>query len=85
MTPTSSPDPRDDQPLRDGTSLIAFLHVLRKAHKALAGPDEARRRFNQVATRGHARKYIEELMPLLLDEREKHRLRRRGGTPHTRP
>ena len=79
MNPSPSPDPRDDEPLRDGTSLMAFLHVLKKAHIALVGRDKARQRFGQVATRGHAKRYIEELMPVLLNERGKHRLRRIGG------
>lgn len=77
MTPVSATDPRDDEPLRDGTSLMAFLHILRKAHVHLVGHDKAHERFRQVATRGHARTYIKELMQQLLPEREKHRQQRR--------
>lgn len=72
----TSADPRDDQPLRDGTSLMAYLHVLKKAHIALVGHNAAHKRFTVMSTRGHARKYIEELMPLLLQERARHRLKR---------
>lgn len=70
-------DPRDNEPLRDGTSLMAFLHILRKAHTALVGTEKAHQRFHEMHTRGHAKQYIEELMPMLLAEREKHRLQRR--------
>ena len=83
-----SSDPRDDQPLRDGSSLMAYLHILKKAHRALVGHDAAHRRFMAISTRGHARKYIEELMPLLLQERARHRSKRearrkeqRSGAP----
>jgi hypothetical protein len=78
MTQASSPDPRDDKPVCDGSNLIAFLHVLKKAHTAVVGHDKAHQRFHQVATRGHAKQYIEELMPQLLAERDRHR-RRRGS------
>jgi len=53
--------------------------VLKKAHRALVGHDVAHRRFMVISTRGHARKYIEELMPLLLKERARHRLKREAG------
>lgn len=76
MTPTSSPDPRDDERVPDGSTLMGLLHVLRKGHIALVGRDEAHRRFQQVITRAHARKYIEELMPQLLQERDRHRRQR---------
>jgi hypothetical protein len=76
MSQIPSTDPRDDEQLRDGTSLMAYLHVLKKAHIALAGRDEAHRRFHLMSTRGHARQYIEELMPLLMKERDKHRQHR---------
>ncbi|VVE87243.1 hypothetical protein [Pandoraea bronchicola] len=82
MTQAPSPYPRDNEPLRDGTSLMAYLYVLRKAHVTLVGHDKAHQRFQQVATRGHARKYIEELMPLLLAERDRHRRARRSGELH---
>lgn len=79
MTQTPSTDPRDDELVRDGTSLMGYLHVVRKAHIALVGRDEAHRRFHLISTRGHAKQYIEELMPLLIQERHKHRQRRIGG------
>ncbi|KVZ50836.1 hypothetical protein WL18_32380 [Burkholderia ubonensis] len=68
---------RDSEPLRDGTSLVAYLHILKKAHAALVGHDRAHQRFGEVVTHGQARKYIEELMPQLKQERDAHR-RRRG-------
>jgi hypothetical protein len=77
MTTTASPDPRDDEHVADGSSLMGFLHVLRKGHIALVGRDAAHRRFAQVHTRAHARKYIEELMPQLLRERDRRRHARR--------
>ncbi|GGA47083.1 hypothetical protein [Dyella nitratireducens] len=79
MNQMPTPDLRDDEPLRDGSPLMGYLHVLRKAHMALVGRDEAHRRFHLMSTRGHARKYIEELMPLLLKERDRHRLKRVGA------
>lgn len=78
MIQTSSPDPRDEESLRDGTSLMAFLHIMRKAHAELMGRDQAHQRFRQMHTRGHAKKYIEELMPVLMQERDKRRQRRRA-------
>lgn len=69
---------RDDEPLRDGTNLMAFLHVLRKAHRSLVGKDDAHKRFAEIKTSAHARKYIAELMPQLLEEREKHRNKRQN-------
>lgn len=77
MIQASSPDPRDNELLRDGTSLMGFLHILRKAHTALVGRNKAHQRFHQLHTRGHAKQYIEELMPMLLKERERHRQNRR--------
>ncbi|KWO13799.1 hypothetical protein [Burkholderia ubonensis] len=68
---------RDSEPLRDGTSLVAYLHILKKAHAALVGHDRAHQRFGEVFTHGQARKYIEELMPQLKQERDVQR-RRRG-------
>lgn len=48
-------DPRDALPVRDGTSLIAYLHILKKAHAALVGHDKAHQRFSEIVTRGQAR------------------------------
>jgi hypothetical protein len=84
MSQIPSMDPRDDEQLRDGTSLMAYLYVLKKAHCALVGHDQAHRRFHMISTRGHARHYIEELMPLLLQERHKHRQRRASGRNHSK-
>lgn len=79
MSTTPAPDPRDALPVRDGTSLIAYLHILRKAHAALVGHDNAHLRFSEIVTRGQARQYIEEMMPALLQARAEHRRRRHGG------
>ncbi|KAG8153574.1 hypothetical protein [Burkholderia catarinensis] len=79
MSTTPAPDPRDALPVRDGTSLIAYLHILKKAHAALVGHDTAHLRFSEIVTRGQARQYIEELMPTLLQARAAHRHRRHGG------
>ncbi|RQR18524.1 hypothetical protein DIE23_39120 [Burkholderia sp. Bp9143] len=46
MNTTAATDPRDVLPVRDGTSLIAYLHILKKAHAALVGHDHAHRRFS---------------------------------------
>lgn len=70
---------RDHEPVPDGSTLMGMLHVLRKAHRELIGEDGAQRRFSQVATRGDARQYIDELMPHLMTEREKRRQQRRRG------
>ena len=67
------PDAHDDRPLPEGGPLIGFLFILRKAHRALRGQAAAERRFAEVKTRGHARKYMEELMPELLEERRRRR------------
>jgi hypothetical protein len=82
MNHATTPDPRDNEPLRDGSPLMGYLHILRKAHMALVGRDEAHRRFHLMSTRGHARQYIEELMPLLLKERGRHRLKRHLAHRH---
>ncbi|MDS0858432.1 hypothetical protein NUV25_11995 [Burkholderia pseudomultivorans] len=79
---TANPDPRDALPVRDGTSLVAFLHILKKAHAALVGHDTAHRRFSQIVTRGQARQYIDELMPTLLQARDAHRRRRHAKHHH---
>ncbi|GAB7521456.1 hypothetical protein [Paraburkholderia sp. 2C] len=70
-------DPRDAEPVRDGSRLMVFLHVLRKAHRALVGEAKARQRFAKIVTCGEARRYIEEVMPQLLREREKRQQQRR--------
>ncbi|MCA3857628.1 MAG: hypothetical protein IOB81_03220 [Burkholderia sp.] len=79
---STTPDPRDALPVRYGTSLIAYLHILRKAHAALVGQDKAHQRFSAIVTRGQARQYIEELMPALLQKRAEHRARKHGGKHH---
>ena len=74
MTRTSSSaNAPDDENVPDGSSLLGFLHILRKGHIALVGRDEAHRRFEQVRTRAHARRYIEEVMPQLQRERDRRR------------
>ncbi|RKU05165.1 hypothetical protein C7H84_03225 [Burkholderia sp. Nafp2/4-1b] len=79
MTTPPVMDPRDALPVHDGTSLIAYLHILKKAHAALVGHDKAHQRFSEIVTRGQARQYIEELMPALQQARDAHRRRRHGG------
>ncbi|CAM2175460.1 conserved hypothetical protein [Burkholderia latens] len=79
MTTPPTADPRDALPVRDGTSLIAYLHILKKAHAALVGHAKAHQRFSEIVTRGQARQYIAELMPMLRQERDAHRRRRHGG------
>lgn len=72
-------DDPDDQPIRDGSNLLAFLHVLKKAHLELVGKNNAQTaidRFNRVITKRHAKDYIDELMPQLLKEREQRRAER---------
>ncbi|MDQ7977925.1 hypothetical protein QYH69_11805 [Paraburkholderia sp. SARCC-3016] len=76
-TTNTTADPRDAEPMRDGSRLMIFLHVLRKAHRAMEGEVKARERFAKIVTRGEARQYIEEMMPRLLREREKRRQQRR--------
>ncbi len=73
MTTPSSPD---DEPLREGSTSMAMLYTLRKTYIKLVCREAAHARFAVIKTRGHARQYIEEIMPLLLKEHEAHRLRR---------
>lgn len=72
----------EDLPIREGSHLLAFLHILKKAHAELAGEvnaNMAATRFKTVPTKRHAKEYIDEVMPLLLDERERRRQKRRGA------
>jgi hypothetical protein len=71
MTETMPHLAHDHEPVPDPSTLMGLLHVLRKAHMELVGKDAAHHRFSQVTTRGEARRYIEELMPYLTQEREK--------------
>lgn len=70
---------RDDASSFDRTNLMAFLYVLKKAHRSLVGKDNAQKRFAEIKTPAHARKYIAELMPQLLKEREQHRNKRKNA------
>lgn len=79
MTRTTPAHARDHEPVPDRSTLMALLHVLRKAHMDLVGRDAANQRFSRVSTRADARKYIEEVMPHLMKEREKRRQARRGS------
>lgn len=64
----------EDETIPEGAPLQAFLYSLRKAHREIVGAEEALRRFEKVKTRGHAREYIQELLPGLLQRRhERHR------------
>jgi hypothetical protein len=66
----------ESEPLPERGPLRAYLYALRKAHRELVGDARvAGERFESVATRGDARAYIEELLPVLLQER--HRRHRR--------
>lgn len=72
-------DDPDDRPIRDGSTLLGFVHVLKKAHLELlgaSGAQEAVDRYKLVTTRRHAKEYIDELMPQLLAEREHRRAKR---------
>ena len=73
MTIDNTPDRRDDEMVREGSSLMAFLYILKKAHAHLVGHDLADNRFHQVVTRGQAQGYITEMMAQLRPERERHR------------
>jgi hypothetical protein len=80
MSQSGTVDPHDAQPVRNGSSLVAYLHVLKKAHAALVGHARAEQRFRLIVTCGDARRYIKELMPLLLRECDTRRqLRRRAA------
>lgn len=83
MKTTSSEDPHDPDMIRDGSALMAFLHIMKKAHVHLLrshskAEQEARDRFDQVKTRTHAKLYMEEIMPKLLAERDSRRQTRLG-------
>jgi hypothetical protein len=69
MTDAPRAHEREHEPLPECGTLIGLLHVLRKAHGELAGEHEARRRFSEVSTRADAKRYIDELMPHLLNAR----------------
>ena len=77
-TPTR-PHARDHEPVPDQSTLMAMLHVLRKAHIELVGEEAAHQRFKQVTTRADARQYIAELMPHIAQAREERRRHRHGG------
>ncbi|OAJ56800.1 hypothetical protein A6V36_32815 [Paraburkholderia ginsengiterrae] len=79
MTQPTPAHERDHEDVPDSSTLMGLLHVLRKSHMELVGEDAAHRRFKEVATRGDARRYIEELMPHMAEEREKRRRHRHGG------
>ena len=66
----------DDEPIREGSNLQAFLYTLRKAHIELEGVDAVRTRFERIKSKRHAREYFDEIMPRLLEERKKRRNKR---------
>jgi hypothetical protein len=78
-TTTIPPHPREHEPVPDASTLLGFLHVLRKAHMELAGEHAAHERFQRITTRGDAKQYIDELMPQLIGERKRRRRHRHGG------
>jgi hypothetical protein len=72
-------DLNPDADVQDGSQLLAFLHVVHKAHSHLVGHEQARSRFARVKTHGHARQYLSELMPWLLRTRATRRVTPRGN------
>ena len=66
-----APHASDAEVIPDRAPLLAFLYPLRKAHREITGAQKARERYGQVVTRGHARAYVEELLPGLLEERRR--------------
>lgn len=74
MTDSTSHGRPEEETIPEGAPLQAFLYSLRKAHRELVGAEESHGRFEKVKTRGHAREYIQELLPGLLQRRhERHR------------
>ncbi len=71
MNTTIVRDKCENEPIGDRGNLISFLHILKKAHAELVGIESANSRFEQIQTKGHAKQYMEELMPVLLTERER--------------
>ena len=63
----------DDEPIREGSNLQAFLYTLRKTHIELEGVDAVRARFEKIKSRRHAREYFDEVMPRLIEERKRRR------------
>jgi hypothetical protein len=63
----------DDEPIREGSNLQAFLYTLRKAHIELEGVEAVRARFEKIRSRRHAREYFDEVMPRLIEERKRRR------------
>jgi hypothetical protein len=66
----------DDEPIGEGSSLLGFLHILKKAHSEISGA-AATARFLRVTTKRSAKDYMDEVMPILLAQREARRQRRR--------
>lgn len=74
MADSTSRGRPEEEIIPEGAPLQAFLYSLRKAHQEIVGAEEAHGRFAKVKTRGHAREYIEELLPsLLLMRHTRHR------------
>lgn len=76
---TVSPGDNADggDPIDANPHLRAFLYTMHKAHAEVVGREAARRRFALVHNKQHARQYVEELMPVLVRERDKRRAQRR--------
>ena len=64
--------------IEHGSHLSAVLFLLRKAHAELVGESAAHARRATVTTRGEARHYAAEILPLLRAERERRRQARRA-------
>ena len=63
----------EDEPIREGSNLQAFLYTLRKAHIELEGRDVVRARFEKIKSKRHAKEYFDEVMPKLIEERKRRR------------
>ena len=72
------PTAGDDLTIEHGSHLSAVLFLLRKAHAELVGETAAHARRATVLTRGEARRYAAEILPLLRAERERRRQARRS-------
>ena len=80
MTPPPAPvdaGHNDGEPISNGSHVSAILFLLRKAHAELVGIAAADQRLRSVHTRGDARRYANEILPLLRAERERRRYARR--------
>jgi len=78
-SPTAASD--DGDSIDDSRHLRAVIFTLHKAHAELAGPEAAHALVREVMTKGDARRYAAQVLPLLRAERN----RRRGERKHQHP